>query len=102
MKQSRKLMRLCAVISLFVAPAFAEDGEIHLNDTIKGSSEQPRVLHIVPWQQPGDRPEIQRSVGAEVDQLFQLIDRTSFKRELRYVEFLGSEDQRSAASDLFD
>ncbi len=62
-------------------------GVIQLDETvISGNQELPKVLYIVPWQQPEGLPEIElRTDFAEVD-LFRRLYPPAYRRELTYFE----------------
>jgi len=88
--------------ALLSSPILAQDKELNLESTFQGNREQPRVLYIVPWQQPGGPPELARPIDGELDQLFEPIDRTSFQRELKYIKFLQDGDQKTDNPQLFE
>lgn len=62
-------------------------GVIELDETvISGNQELPKVLYIVPWQQPDGLPEIElRTEFAEVE-LFRRLYPPAYRRELSYFE----------------
>lgn len=62
-------------------------GVIELDETvISGNQELPKVLYIVPWQQPDGLPEIElRSDFGEVE-LFRRLYPPAYRRELTYYE----------------
>jgi hypothetical protein len=76
---------LCAALLPAVAGA-AEQGEasVTLHSTITGNQEQPKVLHIVPWQPPGGVDQLQQPVQSLLGDVFAPTDRAEFRRELKY------------------
>ena len=69
-----------------------EQGEtqVILHSTVTGNREQPRVMYIVPWDQPGDsrfEHKLQRSIARE---LFDPINRDEFVRVMTYKTKLNS------------
>lgn len=73
----------------------AEEATVTLHSTVSGNQEQPRVMYIVPWQQPGD-PELDYELqGSIAEELFVPIDRDEFVRGLAYRALL--EEQVGAA-----
>ena len=100
------IRRLTAVIVLAVAQlAMAQESNdkvLNLEGTFQGNREQPRVLYIVPWQQPDGPPELERPISGDIDQLFEPIDRTSFQRELKYIKFLQEGAQKTDSPQLFE
>jgi len=100
-------MRLALALALAGAawPAPAEDFAetvLELDETvISGNQELPKVLYIVPWQQPDGLPEIElRTQFAEVE-LFRRLYPPAYRRELDYFEASGTAigDADSRASD---
>ena len=68
--------------------AYSQSGQretqVTLHSTVTGNQEQPRVMYIVPWHQPGDsrfEHSLQRSIARE---LFDPIDRDEFVRAMKY------------------
>lgn len=98
--------RLTAIIVLAVAQLAtaqeSNDKVLNLEGTFQGNREQPRVLYIVPWQQPDGPPELERPISGDIDQLFEPIDRTSFQRELKYIKFLQEGAQKTDSPQLFE
>ncbi len=80
----------------------SSDKVLNLESTFQGNREQPRVLYIVPWQQPGGPPELERPISGDIDQLFEPIDRASFQRELKYIKFLQDGGQKTDNPSLFE
>ncbi len=87
------------VLLLCGLPATAAEEELNLGGTFKGNREQPRVLYIVPWQQPGDMEDLDRPVNGLIDNVLTPIDRDVFQRELKYFEAL-SEGGRESKRDI--
>jgi len=62
-------------------------GVIQLDETvISGNQELPKVLYIVPWQQPDGLPEIEIETGFAEADLFRRLYPPAHRRELDYVE----------------
>lgn len=76
-------------------PATAAEDELNLGGTFKGNREQPRVLYIVPWQQPADTEDLDRPVNGLIDNVLTPIDRDVFQRELKYFETLSAGERES-------
>ena len=45
---------ICLWAVLVTPLLHAEEAIVTLHSTVSGSQEQPRVMYILPWQQPGD------------------------------------------------
>ena len=101
-----KIRLLIALITLaachLVLAQESDDKVLNLESTFQGNREQPRVLYIVPWQQPDGPPELERPISGDIDQLFEPIDRTSFQRELKYIKFLQEGAQKTDSPQLFE
>ncbi|MEM8500039.1 MAG: hypothetical protein AAF542_18605 [Pseudomonadota bacterium] len=100
-------IRLLIALIMFAGShkALAQDSDdrvLNLESTFQGNREQPRVLYIVPWQQPDGPPELERPISGDIDQLFEPIDRTSFQRELKYIKFLQEGAQKTDSPQLFE
>lgn len=91
-----KLTEYVFVVLAFCAAstAYGQQGpretQVVLHSTVTGNREQPRVMYIVPWDQPGDsrfEHKLQRSIARE---LFDPIDRDEFVRAMTYRTKLNS------------
>lgn len=94
------LLAMSAGLLLSSLPAVAAEEELNLGGTFKGNREQPRVLYIVPWQQPGDVEDLDRPVNGLIDNVLTPIDRDVFQRELKYFEALSETEQKSKSGIL--
>lgn len=63
-----------------------KDGVIQLEDTIRASREQPRVLSIVPWQPPKDKEQLPSPFVKRIEQDFLPLDRDEFRRRVQHFE----------------
>ncbi len=88
------LLTTLASLVLTSLPAAAAEEELNLGGTFKGNREQPRVLYIVPWQQPGDAEDLDRPVNGLINNVLTPIDRDVFQRELKYFEALSDGEQQ--------
>lgn len=62
-------------------------GVIELDETvISGNEELPKVLYIVPWQQPEGLPDIELSARGVEMELFRRLYPPAYRRELGYLE----------------
>lgn len=74
-------------------------GVIELDETvISGNQELPKVLYIVPWQQPDGLPEIELRTEFTETELFRRLYPPAYRRELGYFEATGA----SAESNVSD
>ncbi|MCZ6831490.1 MAG: hypothetical protein O7F73_18235 [Gammaproteobacteria bacterium] len=70
--------------------ALAQEAVVILRSTVTGNQEQPRVMYIVPWQQPGPT-DFEYTPGSGLAQdLFTHIEREEFVRELDYRALLAN------------
>lgn len=90
---------LLALASAGAVPVAAEEAEgrdrvpqmpagvIELDETvISGNQELPKVLYIVPWQQPDGLPEIELRTDFGEVELFRRLYPPAYRRELTYYE----------------
>lgn len=85
------MRKLCKIL-LFVCVipnAVAQEPVVTLHSTVSGSQEQPRVMYIVPWQEP-EAARFDYELNNELAQeIFAPIDRDEFVRGLNYRQMLG-------------
>ena len=84
----------CCLAVVFAVGAsigvFAQEPIVTLRSTVTGNQEQPRVMYIVPWQQPGGSNfeyVMESSIG---DELFAPVDREEFVRSMGYQEKISN------------
>ena len=80
----KRLLLLLSMACPAISPALAQEPDITLHSTVSGNQEQPKVMYILPWQQPSDRHLEQEFPTERVDDLFVALDRDEFVRELNY------------------
>ena len=85
---SVRIPLLVFIIFCSVGRLFAQEAVVVLRSTVKGNQEQPRVMYIVPWQQPGNSALEYQPLDTLVNELFTTVDRDEFIRELSYREQL--------------
>ena len=76
---------------LFIAAASDESprGVIQLDETvISGNQELPKVLYILPWQQPGGLPDIELQAEFTEIEVFRRLYPPAYRRELEYFDTL--------------
>ena len=75
------------------AEAESPVGRIELDETvISGNQELPKVLYIVPWQQPSGLPEIKLRTEFAEEELFRRLYPPAYRREMTYFENLNGND----------
>ena len=81
-------MRALATITVLFATSatIAEEANVTLQSTVSGNQEQPRVMYIVPWQQPGAAEFDFALHNGIADDLFTPLDRDEFLRGLAWRE----------------
>lgn len=83
-----KLKSCMSMLALCLVAVQAQAQEvITIESTITGSQEQPKVISIVPWQQPKDPDYFGGDIVGlgTLDNVFQPINRAAFNRERRYI-----------------
>lgn len=95
---TRSIILLLFQLLTFSAAATAADaelpaGRIELDETvISGNQELPKVLYIVPWQQPSGLPEIELRTEFAEEELFRRLYPPAYRREMTYFENLNGND----------
>jgi len=77
--------------SAFASNVFGIENEavIQLDETvISGNQELPKVLYIVPWQQPSGQPDIQVKHDFTESDVFRKLYPPAYRRELNYFQTL--------------
>jgi len=86
-------MRILGVIYLLLVTGstlWAEEATVTLRATVTGNQEQPRVMYILPWQQPDDilaGYRLQMGLGHN---LFRPVYRDEFVRDLHYRQVVSN------------
>lgn len=89
---------LTGSLAMLAAAAVAEeekpDSYIKLDETvISGNQELPKVLYIVPWQDPDGMPNINLNPDFTEAQVFRRLYPPAYKRELNYYELLEASEK---------
>lgn len=88
------------VALLSTLPAWAQDPVVELGTTVTGNQEQPRVIHIVPWQGTESADALRSYVYGVREALLQPVERHSFQRQLDMLEALREPVDISASAAL--
>tara|TARA_R110002110_G_scaffold415561_2_gene650908 strand:- start:119607 stop:119900 length:294 start_codon:yes stop_codon:yes gene_type:complete len=82
-------MRLSILLILaFCHGVAAGEPVVTLQSKVTGNQEQPRVLYLVPWQQPVDGDFDYAPQSDIAQSLFAPLDRDEFRRDLEYQSVL--------------
>ena len=104
----RNALLTSLLLSLVGAPsganAEADRGVIRVSDTqgvirldetvISGNQELPKVLYIVPWQDPDGMPNIELDPEFTELQVFRRLYPPAYRRELNYYELLNAAETK--------
>ncbi len=83
----KHFLKLRALLVMLVVPAvFAQEPVVTLSSRVTGSLEQPRVMYILPWQQPGQADFDLELGNGLAEEVFAPVDRAEFRRELALRE----------------
>lgn len=95
-----RISLLLLVLTTLSLSLRAEEAVVTLQSTVSGSQEQPKVMYIVPWQEPGAANFDYEMNNGLAQELFVPIDRDEFLRGLAYQEMLreGTQDGSAAAN----
>ena len=96
MSHLRKTLGLQLFFTLCAGSALApnafgieDEAVIQLDETvISGNQELPKVLYIVPWQQPDELPDIQVKHDFTESDVFRKLYPPAYRRELNYFQTL--------------
>ncbi len=73
----------------------APDGRIRLDKTvISGNQELPKVLYIVPWQDPSGMPTFELSPEFTEHEVFRRLYPPAYRREIEYYELLDASESK--------
>lgn len=79
------MKRLFGLTLMTLAPLVAaQEAVVTLRATVTGNQEQPKVMYIVPWQQPGSTEFDYEPGSSFAAELFSPLDRDEFVRGLNY------------------
>src|SRR5712672_702887 len=68
-------------------------GHIKLDETvISGNQELPKVLYIVPWQDPSGIPTIELDPNFTEHEVFRRLYPPAYQRELKYYDLLKASE----------
>ncbi len=101
---------LVVVMGLYAVTAFAENepaadaasgagtrpaGRVQLDETvISGNQELPKVLYIVPWQDPSGLPTFELSPEFTDKEVFRRLYPPAYRREIEYYELLDASERK--------
>jgi hypothetical protein len=92
----RQCFALCVLLSSAAAAAEQEtqpNGHIKLDETvISGNQELPKVLYIVPWQDPSGIPTIELDPNFTEHEVFRRLYPPAYQRELKYYDLLKASE----------
>ena len=81
---------LCIILTMLVSLAASAEEVLKMEGTrIRGNQELPKVLYILPWQQPGGVPEFEMQAQFARKNLFRRLYPPAYRRELAYYELLN-------------
>lgn len=90
---------IMAALAPVAAALQAEEATVSLHSTVSGNQEQPKVMYIVPWQQPAAAEFDYALHNSITEELFVPLDRDVFVRELAYQEILSASSDRIESAD---
>jgi hypothetical protein len=78
--------------------SLAQEPVVTLRSKVTGEQQQPRVMYLVPWQQPGEQGFDYEIQAGFAEELFSPVDRDEFRRDLEYRALLGDASETAAAT----
>lgn len=91
--RGKRFLPLLSILYGVSFPAPGQEPDITLRSTVSGNREQPKVMYILPWQQPSDRYFEQDFSAPLEGDLFEALDRDEFIRELNYQVTIDATQQ---------
>ena len=85
------LIGLCSAF-LLCGIALAEDSVQMKGTNIRGTTELPKVLYIVPWKKAGVGDLMMQAGLDAIDDELAPLDRDIFRRQVEYYEMLHSKE----------
>ena len=89
---------ICALsigVGAAAEPNTKPNGHIRLDETvISGNQELPKVLYIVPWQDPSGIPKIELDPNFTEHEVFRRLYPAAYKRELQYYDVLKASEAK--------
>lgn len=79
-----------ALLLIGAAQCFAQPPVVTLRATVTGNREQPKVMYLLPWQQPAATEFDYDPLASLAGGLFVPIDRDEFLREMEYRKLLAA------------
>ena len=92
---NKLLSIVCGTVLLISLNVSAQQSEsktpqktIKIEETIRGNvnQEQPKVLTIVPWQQPNEKEALPSPISERLNMQFNTLERDEFRRQIRFFE----------------
>lgn len=94
----RSVAAICALsmsAGAAAEPGPKPNGHIRLDETvISGNQELPKVLYIVPWQDPSGIPKIEIDPNFTEHEVFRRLYPQAYKRELQYYDVLKASEAK--------
>ena len=81
-----------AGLSLLAPALWAQEPVVTLRSIVTGEQQQPRVMYLVPWQQPVEGTFNYELEAGFAEELFTPVDRDEFRRDLEYQARLDGGD----------
>ena len=94
-----RIIAVICALSISAGAAAEQDakpeGHIRLDETvISGNQELPKVLYIVPWQDPSGIPKIELDPNFTEREVFRRLYPPTYKRELQYYDALKASEPK--------
>ncbi len=79
---AQETQEAAAVPNTPAQPRPSGEATIHLQTTVTGNQEQPRVLYILPWQSPEASDIEFETLSSQYDEVFGHLEREELRRSL--------------------
>lgn len=99
-RRTAQIVATLAGLTVYAFAAAEQDAKkpsehIRLDETvISGNQELPKVLYIVPWQDPSGIPKIELDPNFTEHEMFRRLYPPTYKRELQYYDALKASESK--------
>ena len=94
MKKQLRLLLSTFCLSIYLPSAYAQDeGVITIDETVRGSQEQPKVLYIVPWKPAVDDTILDQTMETNLENIFRHVERVEHRRQVEFISDLESQSE---------
>jgi hypothetical protein len=87
------------VLALVASFSVSAQQTLHLQSTVKGNKEQPKVLYILPWQAPEAVSGLEQELSLQLGEVFAHLEPDELRREIQYRQLFAQQKSHSVKTD---